>query len=78
VLIERDLFGREEKQLHRCLADSSEATENADKKTEGGMNGWLLSGGFICRVILIWIEKQTNNHTPRVMKMIFELNKKDC
>jgi hypothetical protein len=57
------LFGREEKQLHRCLADSREATENADKKTEGGMNGWLLRGGFMCRVILIWIEKQTNTHT---------------
>ncbi len=63
MLIERDLFGREEKQLHRCLADSSEATENADKKTDGGMNGWLLSGGFICRVILIWIEKQTNKQS---------------
>ncbi len=63
MLIERDLFGREEKQLHRCLADSSEATENADKKTEGGMNGWLLSGGFIYRVTLIWIEKQTNTLT---------------
>jgi len=84
VLIERDLFGREEKQLHRCLADSSGATENADKKTEGGMNGWLISGGFIYRVTLIWIEKQTNTHThklqhvPRVMKMISELNKKNC
>jgi len=63
VLIERDLFGREEKQLHRCLADSSGATENADIKTEGGMNGWLISGGFIYRVTLIWIEKQTNTHT---------------
>jgi hypothetical protein len=63
VLIERDLFGREENQLHRCLADSSEATENADKKTDGRMNGWLLSGGFICRVILIWIEKKTNKQT---------------
>jgi hypothetical protein len=90
VLIERDLFGREEKQLHRCLADSREATENADKKTEGGMNGWLIRGGFMCRVILIWIEKQTNTHThthththklqdvPRVMRMISELNKKNC
>jgi len=86
VLIERDLFGREEKQLHRCLADSSEATENADKKT--GWNEWVAPKWRFSLQSDLNMDRKTNKqtntrththklqHVPRVMKMISELNKK--
>lgn len=85
VLIERDLFGREEKQLHRCLADSSEATENADKKT--GWDEWVARKWRFYLQSFLNTDRKTNKQTPhthklqnvpRVMKMISELSKKNC